>query len=164
MSTTSATTGTTTTTTTTVTNNFTNKLELAAISKLKGIKNFVVWRSQVTLSLKAAGLFDLVISPPKTAPTISAAGAQDPTYLANKAVYDKWVTDDLKAQCVISHTIVDDLVSHIARAENASSMWATLESLYADSSAANKALTLGRFFKYEGKGNETAVKIYQDLV
>jgi len=143
--------------------NITHKLELAQITKLKGIKNYLTWRSQVILSLKAAGLYEVATGQPQVPPVVPAAGPSDSSYILLKEGYDKWVMDDIKAQMIISHTMADDQIGHIARATSSTEMWTTLSSLYSDMSAANKSLLYGKFFEYRGGKQDTAMKIYTDL-
>jgi hypothetical protein len=127
----------------------TRKIDTSHVSKLDS-ENYQQWKLQVTLLLKAYGVWghvDGTIVRPHTDATL----IQD------------WETKDVQAQAIIVPLLDKKQMSHIYTCSTSKGVWDKLKQINSDASNLNRQHTLSKFFNYKIGPNQSVVDAYVEI-
>lgn len=115
--------------------------------KLEGQKNWSVWKFQVTVTLKGAGLFSIV---------------SDEKIKEKPENFD---ARDAKAQAIIVSRLTEAVMVHVLTCKSSEEMWKKLHSVYEAKSATSTLMLQQKFFqfKYEGGDSATFLSKLQEM-
>lgn len=113
-----------------------------AIIKFTG-ENWITWKFQVTVILKAKNVYDIITGKRKRPETTS----------------DKWKKLDVKAQEIIITRMGEGPLVHLLSCQTSYEMWEKLLSIYEKKSKVSVHLLQQKFFALECKGESISVFI-----
>ena len=125
------------------------KLDFGSVLKLDD-SNFPKWKMQVTIVLKAYGLWKVV----------DGTTVRDAADVAKQAEWDKLDTD---AQAVLLLSLTSGQMDHVHHCQSAKEVFDKLTEIHSDTSALNKQQTLTRFYKYKCGVNQSPVNAYTEI-
>lgn len=128
--------------------------EKCSVTQLKEQKQWLPWKFQVKILLRAAEIFDVVNGKDKEPKT----GETD--YAKNHAA---WTKRDVKAQKIIATSVVDEALLHIMSCETSKEMWDKLHSVYEQKSESSVHLLLERFYSFSKDPNDDMAAFFSKL-
>lgn len=109
--------------------------ELNAVTKLKDTETYALWKFQVDILIKSAGLYGYVDG------TIN--------YPTDKTLVEAWVKADAKVQKFIICTIDKNVLIHIMNCKTSNEMYTCLKTLYDRDSEQQKLCLLTDFYNFK---------------
>lgn len=116
----------------------------STIDKFIEPSQWMMWKFQVRVNLKALELFGIVDG--KTKKPVKAATEDDAAF--NKRESD-WEKSDSKAQKLIVNSCGSKILVHLCKCETAKQMWDKLHSVYEQTNQASKHLLQEQFYTYK---------------
>lgn len=122
--------------------------EIGNIEKLCDISSFDLWNFQITVLLKASGLYKIV------------SGQEKLENLTKDEDINTWIKNDAKAQRIIISTIDKKGLMHIMNCKTAADMYRKLCAIYKKDNEQQKCNLLQEFFNFTfEKGNDMSLHI-----
>lgn len=128
--------------------------DLVKIEKLQKNEQWLLWKFQIKILLKASELWEVVNG---SLPTPVQKPAQNAEEFAK--VLSSWKKLDTKAQKVIVTTIGQEPMLHIMSCDTAFDMWSTLESVFEQKSKTTVHLLQQRFYSFS-KEQDDSISIH----
>jgi len=122
------------------------KIDTSQIPKL-GDDNYITWRLQVSLVLKAQDLWPVI----------------DGTFQKPNVDPETWIEQDLQAMAVIVTLLDAKQINHVADAKSSKEMWDKLQNINSDASQYNKQLTQSKFFNYRIKSGQSITEAFSEI-
>lgn len=128
--------------------------DLDKIFRLKDEKDWVLWKFQITITLKFHEVYEYVTGEAKP-PSGGDAKFDEKMKAFNKS--------DIKAQRAISSTVEKDVLLHIVNCKTAAEMWMKLLSVYEQKSETNVHILQEKFFTMKKDPSENMATFISKL-
>lgn len=125
--------------------------EIVRIEKLQEASQFMNWRFQVRVVLKASEIFEVVSGVEKKPAAATANADQAAINAANKSILE-WNKKDARAQKIIVTALGSKTIVHVLNCETAHAMWTKLNSVFEQNNEIGKQHLQEKFFSLTWDG------------